>query len=252
MRNRPASVRLHVPNRLLQGAPTPIDASQSHYLRTVMRLRAGDAIFVFNAQDGEWRARLATPQRSRDQVVIEEALRPAAVEPGPALLLASIRRERLEWATEKACELGVAEIRAVITQNAHYRNPSVERMRAIATEAAEQCGRLTVPNIRPPGTLADILEEWPAERRLVMLTLDPKERSFADVAPLLAADKSPAGLIVGPEGGFDRSELDALTEAPFVVAVRLGALTLRAETAAIAALACYQALAGPWRSDQPE
>ena len=210
-----------------------MEEAQSRYLGTVMRRAVGDRLRLFNGRDGEWQARITTLGKRGAVAEAEVLLRPQAPEPDHWLLLSIIKRDALEWAIEKATELGVAEIHPVITARSQPARPNPDRLLAIATEAAEQCERLTVPVIHPPRPLEAVLRDWPDRRRLVAAI----ERG--DDAP---PDRQPGatGLLIGPEGGFNRMELDAMRRLPFLVPASLGPRILRAETAAIVGLALLQ------------
>jgi len=198
-----------------------------------MRRTVGDPLRLFNGRDGEWRARIVELGKRGAMVAPEVLLRPQAPEPDHWLLLSIIKREALEWAVEKATELGVAQIHPVITARSQPARPSPDRLRAISIEAAEQCERLTVPLIQPPRPLEAALRGWPAERRLIAAI----ERGEAAPA---APEAGPAALLIGPEGGFDPKELDAMRPLPFLVPASLGPRILRAETAVIVGLALLQ------------
>jgi 16S rRNA (uracil1498-N3)-methyltransferase len=228
--------RLHVPERLAAGGTLRVAGDRAHYLRHVLRLREGEPVLLFNAADGEWRATIKELQRHELALGIEALSRAAAPEPGPTLVFAPIRRNRLEWLVEKAVELGVAGLVPVITRRTVAKPEKVDRLQAIAVEAAEQCERLTVPTVAAPRPL----EGWLAER-------DP-------AAPCLLADERGEGMglaaawrlhpgaeiLIGPEGGFAPEETKHLRAAPGIVPVSLGPRILRAETAALYALACWQ------------
>lgn len=198
-----------------------------------MRRGAGDALRLFNGRDGEWRAVIRETTRRGARLEVERLLRPQAAEPDLWLLLSIIKRDALEWAVEKATELGVSDIHPVITARSQPARPSPERLRAIAVEAAEQCERLTVPAIHAPAPLETVLHGWPASRPLVAAI---ERQDAAGPPPPLAQ----AGLLIGPEGGFDPRELDGMRRLPFLVAASLGPRILRAETAAIVGLALLQ------------
>jgi 16S rRNA (uracil1498-N3)-methyltransferase len=232
-----APPRLFVDQPLAAGARLALGRPQAHYLRHVLRLRAGDMVLVFNGADGEWAARL---DGAREPVLLPaELLRPQRPEPGPTLLLAPIKRPRLEWLLEKVVELGVGRILPVLTERSVVRPEASQRLRARVVEAAEQCGRLTVPEIAEPMRLGAAVDAATAAGLL----------AFADEAgggaPLIAAlEAEPLdALLVGPEGGFAPPERTALLARPRVRPVSLGPLILRAETAAIYAMACWRAVA---------
>jgi len=227
------SIRLHVQAELVEGASVLLDEPQARYLGTVMRHTVGDRLRLFNGRDGEWRARITTLGKRGALAEAERLLRPQAPEPDHWLLLSIIKREALEWAVEKATELGVAEIHPIVTARSQPARPNPDRLRAIAIEAAEQCERLTVPVIHPPRPLEALLRDWPAGRPLVAAI----ERG-EDAPP--ARQAGPAALLIGPEGGFDPRELDAMRRLPFLVPASLGPRILRAETAAIVGLALMQ------------
>ena len=199
-----------------------------------MRRSAGDTLRLFNGRDGEWRAVIRETSKRGARLEAETLIRPQVPEPDLWLLISIIKREALEWAVEKATELGAAAILPVITQRSQPARPNPERLRVIATEAAEQCERLTVPIVHAPQPLDGLLRQWPNERALIAAV----ERD--DAAPPPPPISSAAGLLIGPEGGFDPRELDALRRLPFFVPASLGPRILRAETAAIVGLALLQ------------
>lgn len=236
--------------RLCVQAPLPEPAaeivltpSQAHRLAHVMRRAEGDAVRLFNGSDGEWLARLVRLDRKQARVRLLQRLRPQAAEPGPVLLLALIKRDGLDLVVEKATELGCARLSPLMTARTVTQPPNPARLAAIATEAAEQCGRLTLPTIDAPRPLAAVTAAWPAARPLLLCTTAAGAPSIARVLAEGRPADPPPSILVGPEGGFGPSELDELLRLPFVVPVSLGSLTLRAETAAIAALACCRAFA---------
>lgn len=205
-----------------------------------MRLAAGAEIAVFNARDGEWRARINSLRRGAATLAIETALRAPTTEQLPDLWLvfALLKRQATDLVIQKATELGVAAIFPVITMHSLGERINLARLEAIAREAAEQSERLSLPEIRAPQPLSDLLAGWPPTRRLVAAI----ERA---AAPPPAAGEGPTALIVGPEGGFAPAELDDLRARPFVEPATLGPRILRAETAAIVGLALLQAAPRP-------
>ena len=232
--------RLFVEAALAQGAAVALAPEQAHRLLHVLRAVRGDAVALFNGRDGEWRAVLAESKKHGATLTVEGRLREQAPEPDLWLLFAPIKRGPVDLMVEKATELGAAALHPVWTRHTDVQRLNLDRLRAIAIEAAEQCGRLTVPEIHPPRTLEQTIADWPADRRLIVLDESGKGEPIATKLSSLTDGR--AAILVGPEGGFAESELDALRALSFAVAVDLGPRILRAETAAIAALACYQAL----------
>ena len=230
MTERP--IRVHTEAPLAAGAVHDLDPKPAHYLARVMRARSGDVVRLFNARDGEWRAELTVAKRAVAAAPLER-VRPPAAEPGPTLALAAIKRAKLELVVEKASELGVASIRPLATAHAVVDRINRERLAAIATEAAEQCERLSVPAIAELTPLAAFLAGRPADRPLYAAL------ARADAPPLAAAVAAHGAgdLLIGPEGGFAGAERAAVVAAGGVVPVTLGPRVLRAETAAIAGLA---------------
>ncbi len=230
----PGSIRLFVDAPLAGGAEVAAGPGQAHYLGTVMRRGIGEPVCLFNGRDGEWLARITALTRDRASLAIQSQLRPQSPEPDLWLAFALLKRDATDLLAQKATELGVAVLRPVITERTAAARVNTARLTAIATEAAEQSERLTVPEIRAPCPLSALLASWPAERALYAAI----ERGSA---PMLAPATGPAALLVGPEGGFTDRELDVLARHDTVVPASLGPRILRAETAAIAGLALLQA-----------
>jgi len=241
-------IRLFVPGRLAAAARVALGRGQAHYLIHVMRLDAGDNVLLFNGRDGEWSAEVETLKKNQCQVAVLRRVRGQAAEEGPWLAFAPIKKAGTDLIVEKATELGASRLCPVFTRNTHAARVNSDRLLTRAIEAAEQCQRLTVPEIAEPLTLHELSEGWPKERRL--LVLDETGAGMPIVKVLRALQTNdrdaivPCGFLSGPEGGFDASELDALRKLDFVTTVGLGPRVLRAETAALSALACWQALVG--------
>lgn len=239
--------RLHVEAPLAAGFQVALERGQSHYLRHVLRLGAGAAVRLFNGRDGEWAGALAPIGRGDAAVEIGERTRPPEPAGGPWLLFAPVKRQRIDLIAEKATELGAARLIPVMTRHVAVERVNVDRLRAIAVEAAEQCERLTVPTVDAPRPLLDALAGWPAGRTLYVADERGAAPPIAD-----AAVSGAFALLIGPEGGFAPAELDAVRELAFSRPVALGARILRADTAAIAGLAILQAVVGDWRgSSEP-
>jgi 16S rRNA (uracil1498-N3)-methyltransferase len=240
-------IRLYVAAALAAGAPVALEAGQAHYLGNVMRLKPGDAVALFNGRDGEWRARIETLRRGAGTLVAEDRARAQDAPADLWLAFAPIKRARIDILAAAATELGVAALWPVLTRHAAVERVNAARLLANAVEAAEQCERLTVPAVFEPARLDEALARWPAERRILLCDETRTAPPIADVLAAAARPPEPWAVLVGPEGGFARGELDALGKVPFVTPVSLGPRILRADTAAVAALACWQALLGDWR-----
>ncbi|MDD9993446.1 MAG: 16S rRNA (uracil(1498)-N(3))-methyltransferase [Rhodospirillales bacterium] len=239
-----SAIRLFVESSLAAGAAVTLTANQAHYLRNVMRQAQGARVRLFNGRDGEWEGTIETlaPSRATVRPVTRLAVQPPA--PDLRLLFAPLKSERTRFVVEKATELGIGAIHPVLTRYGQTRRVNLERLRAHAIEAAEQCGRLEVPHVASPCSLTDALADWPAERRL--LVCDPEAPST--MAEAVEGDSGVSwAILIGPEGGFAPAEKRLLADHPAAVHARLGPRILRAETAVAAALACWQALAGDWR-----
>ncbi len=243
---KPAA-RLFVEAPLAPRVEIELSVGQAHYLRSVLRLGPGRRVLLFNGHDGEWLAELSQLRKSGGAALPVSQHRLQAPEPDLWLLFAPIKGERIDYLAEKASELGVSRLQPVMTRHTVVGRVNIERLRARAIEAAEQCERLSVPEMLKPLPLREALDAWPRERRLFACAEAGPVRPFADALAEEAAAKgrsAPCGVLVGPEGGFSPDELDLLRELAFVNAVGLGPRLLRADTAAIAALALWQALAG--------
>jgi len=237
--------RLHVKPGLALGGSVELETGQAHYLRSVLRLGRGAAVAGFNAADGEWLCRIAEVGKNRVWLTVEHQLRMPEPDADLWLLFAPIKRARSDWLVEKATELGASALLPVWTARTQSERLNLERLRAHAVEAAEQSERLSVPQLHRPEALDRVLAAWPAERPLMVCDESGAGKPISEAARRLAP--GPLAVLVGPEGGFDQTELDALGKLSFVTRIGLGPRVLRAETAALAALAVFQAIAGDWR-----
>jgi 16S rRNA (uracil1498-N3)-methyltransferase len=238
----PASLpRLFIDQLLIEGAEVRVDGGQAHYLTGVMRLKAGSQVKLFDDRSGEWLAEIAHLGKRDLLLRIEAQLRPREAAPDLWLLAAPIKKGRIDWVAEKACELGVARLRPVITRRTIVDRLNLDRLRAHMIEAAEQCGRTALPTLDEPVKLDALLKQWPAERALF----------FADEEgglPMLdVAKPGPAAILIGPEGGFTPEERAAIRALPQAVGISLGPRILRADTAVAAAVSLWMATAGDWR-----
>lgn len=238
-------IRLFVEGDLKAGAEVVPSADQAHYLITVMRLDLGGELLLFNGRDGEWRARLAQSGKRGRRLAVEAPTRVQSAGPDLELIIALVKRARLETVVEKAAELGVRGVRPVVTERASLQHPKLARLTAIAVEAAEQTGRLDVPHIHAPGKLDRLVEAWGGERRLMFCDEAGEAAPILDV--LSEASNQPWSILIGPEGGFSPRERALVRGLSGAVPVSLGPRILRADTAAICALGLWQAALGDWR-----
>jgi 16S rRNA (uracil1498-N3)-methyltransferase len=237
--------RLFVDADLAEAATVACSSAQANYLKNVLRLKPGDGILVFNGRNGEWRAELADAGKRGASILVRAAVRPQEGGPDIDYLFAPLKRARLDYLVQKATEMGVARLRPVLTHRTTPERVNVERMRANAIEAAEQCGILRIPQVGEPEKLDGVLAGWDAARPLIFCDEGSEERCpFTALARL---QPGPLALLIGPEGGFDEAERAKLLAQPFVTAISLGPRILRADTAAVAALALVNAVLGDWR-----
>ena len=237
-------IRLFIPHDLAAGAELALDPGQSRYLAAVMRQVAGDEVLLFNGRDGEWCARITVVGKRAVGVQAERLERPQWVGPDLDLVIALVKRGRLETIVEKAAELGARRVRLVTTERTNADRARVERLTAIATEAAEQTGRLDVPEIFEPVKLERLIKDWEPGRRLLFCDEAGDAKPVSEA--LAGAAAGPWGVLIGPEGGFSPKEREMLRALPFATAATLGPRILRADTAAISALTLWQAALGDW------
>jgi 16S rRNA (uracil1498-N3)-methyltransferase len=237
--------RLFVEADLAEGAAVPCNTEQANYLRNVLRLGAGDFILLFNGRDGEWQAEIAEAGRRGATLTVRRRTRPQEAGPDIDYLFAPLKRARLDYMVQKATEMGVARLRPIMTHRTTPERVNTDRMRANAIEAAEQCGILRIPEVHAPEKLDHVIAGWDPARALVFCDEGSEERcAFTTLAMV---SPGPLAVLVGPEGGFDEAERELLASQPFVVRISLGPRILRADTAAVAALALVNAVLGDWR-----
>lgn len=239
-------IRLFVSHDLAPGLELALDEGQSRYLGAVMRAKAGDELRVFNGRDGEWRALVAQVGKRAVTLQVIDPARPQTPAPDLDLVVALVKRGPLETIVEKAAELGARRVRPVITERTNADHTRVERLRAIATEAAEQTGRLDVPEITPPARLEALIAGWDEGRRLLFCDEAGDARPVLEALAGASGPAAPWAILIGPEGGFSPRERDLLRALPYAIPVTLGPRILRADTAAISALALWQAATGDW------
>ena len=237
--------RLYVEHPLAAGRSFDATPEQANYLLNVLRLKADAEVKVFNGRDGEWLARITETGKRRCALQCEASTRPQATAPDIHYLFAPLKHARLDYMVQKATEMGAAKLQPVLTRRTIVARVNEERMRANAIEAAEQCNILWVPETAEPKRLAQVLAEWDGERRLIFC--DEAASVASPLAALSELVPGPLAVLIGPEGGFDPEERAALRAAPFTVAISLGPRIMRADTAAVAALALVNAALGDWR-----
>ncbi len=239
-------IRLFVSGVLAHGATIETTAEHSHFLANVMRLKSGDRLAVFNGRDGEWEASVEAMGKRAMRMTAGARLRAQTMGPDLDLIVALVKRSRLEAIVEKATELGVRRLRPVITERTNADHTNVARLRSIAIEAAEQCGRLEIPEIHDPAKLNTVLDGWDDGRR--MMFCDEAGEAAPAAQALASFDNGPWAVLIGPEGGFSPSERARVRGLGSATPVSLGPRILRADTAAIAALALWQSALGDWPS----
>ncbi len=237
-----SKVRLFIDHPLVSGQAVPLTADQAHYLSGVMRLPAGTVIEVFNGRDGAFDAEIAQASKRGGALAVGAQVAPQRDPPDLWLIFAPIKKARTDFIVEKAAELGAARILPVQTDFTNSERIRQDRLQAHAVEAAEQCGGTFVPEVAELTSLSRLLEGWDPARRI--LWADESRVGPADA--LAGLPRGPWAVLIGPEGGFSAAERQRLRDATFVVPVSLGPRILRADTAAVAALALFQAHLGDW------
>ena len=238
-----SKVRLYVDHPLGEGQTVPLGPAQSRYLFSVMRLRGGDPVHVFNGREGEWHAEVAEAGKKGGTLLVRWPVAGQRMPPDLWLLFAPLKKTRTDFVVEKAAELGAARIVPVMTDFTNAERVRRDRLQAHAVEAVEQCGGTYVPEVAEAERLGAVLDDWPAERRLMFCD----ESLAGPGAALASAPAGPWAVLVGPEGGFSDAERARLREVPGSFPVGLGPRILRADTAAVAALTLWQAALGDWR-----
>jgi 16S rRNA (uracil1498-N3)-methyltransferase len=243
-----SSQRLFVEADLADGFELQATPEQANYLGNVLRMQPGDGVLLFNGRDGEWRASIGTRSKRAMTLVVGAQARPQEGGPDIDYLFAPLKRSRLDYMVQKATEMGVARLRPVLTRRTNAERVNVDRLKANAIEAAEQCGILRIPDVAEPEKLSSLLASWPQERLLIFCDEDAEVRDpVAALSPWRSMPTRPVAVLIGPEGGFDPAERDALLATGSVLRLSLGPRILRADTAAVAALALVNAVLGDWR-----
>jgi 16S rRNA (uracil1498-N3)-methyltransferase len=245
-----AAQRLFVEDDLTEGARVALSAEAQNYLLNVLRLRQGDAMLVFNGRDGEWRATVHMVSKRAAALRVEQWLREQTAPGDVHYAFAPLKQARLDYMVQKATEMGAARLTPVLTKRTQMRRVSAHRLRANAIEAAEQCGLLTIPETLEPIELDRYLAELEPQRPLLFCDEDAPA---ADALATLQAKRAelsarpPLAVLIGPEGGFDETERALILQRSNILRISLGPRILRADTAAVAALALIQAILGDWR-----
>lgn len=237
--------RLHVSQPLNAADAIEADSDQFNYLANVLRMTDGAEILLFNGRDGEWKAQIAYPTRKK--ILLKPILQTRLQPPKPDLhyLFAPLKTGRMDYLVQKAVEMGAGLLQPVMTQHVQGKITSLEKLRANVIEAAEQCGILAVPEVEEPIKLKDLLETWSASRRIIYC--DEGDEGQNPLPALGAIKEKQIALLVGPEGGFSQEERQMLRDHAAVTPIPLGPRILRADTAAVAALAVIQATLGDWK-----
>lgn len=260
-KDKKVRARLWVESDLSASAAITLNPADSHYVVTVMRLRTGDGLGLFNGRDGEWLGQIKSLNKRAVELTLTEKLRVQRPEPDLWLAFAPVKRARIDFIAQKATELGVSRLLPVMTARTNVARVNIARLRANAKEAAEQCERLALPEVSETQSLTELIDAWPPGRRLMFC-----DESLSGVPALemlqqagrggdLSSGESdpppgpgPWAILVGPEGGFNDEEQKLLRAQEFTLAVSLGPRLLRADTAALAALSLWQAALGDWRA----
>ena len=243
--------RLYVEAELATGKTLELERNQSHHLANVLRAAKGDRLLLFNGRDGEWCAKVSSLRKKAVTLTVQQKEREQIAKADLWLLFAPIKKGRLDYMVEKSVELGVGKLCPVSTERTAVRTIKPEKLAAHTRHAAEQCGALAVPSIEPMKALGDLLGDWPVSRQLIYCDEYGEALSMAAFLSGLSESRrtSPWAILIGPEGGFSERERRLLRGSDFVTAVSLGPLVLRADTAAVTAIALWQSLVGQWVSE---
>ena len=239
--------RLYVHGPLAAGCDVSLDRNQANYLLNVLRLGRGDAVLLFNGRDGEWQASLSGAAK-RAVAAVGSCLREQPPAGDLHFMFAPLKHARLDYLVQKAVEMGASRLQPVVTQHTHVARINLDRMRANVIEAAQQCGILSVPAVAEPMTFERVAGNFDTDRLLVFCDEDAEVKDpLAALLGARASREQPLAVLIGPEGGFAEEERATLIKRPNTVRIALGPRILRADTAAVAALALVQAVLGDWR-----
>lgn len=238
--------RVYVDQPLAPNCRVTFSREQVHYLRDVIRLGSDSAVAVFNGHDGEWRVKQLNLERKSGSGIAKEQIRTQSGGSGPDLFFAPVKKAATDFIAAKATELGVRALRPIITELTNTGRVNIERLQANAREAAEQCGRLDIPEIKLPIGLRELINAWPMPQPLIVADeTGDGDSAIKILSEIKVGGRAPA-FVIGPQGGFSKTELVFLRAFPFVKTIDLGPRMLRAETAVVATLTCWQATRGDW------
>ncbi|MEC8622125.1 MAG: 16S rRNA (uracil(1498)-N(3))-methyltransferase [Pseudomonadota bacterium] len=239
------SIRLYTEFELFSGASIALGSQQSHYINNVMRQKAGHFILLFNGVNGEWRGQIKDFGRGWCNILVSECTKRLTASADLWLLFAPVKKTRIDFIASKSTELGASVIQPVFTEFTRVGRVNIDRLKSNTIEAAEQCGALVIPEVREPENLMQLINIWPGERQLLVCD------NRIGRPPILNAlknlkERGSWAILVGPEGGFSECELDQIQQKANPVFVSLGPRILRADTAVVAALTCWQSVLGDW------
>lgn len=246
--SKKSKITLFIENPIITDSIISLGKGQSHYLANVMRRKNGDQILLFNGKDGQWQAEITQVSKKNTQVKVTKQTKQQLDEPDVWLCFAPVKNAPIYNIAQKATELGVAKLQPVITQNTITSKVNTDRIKANTIEAAEQCQRLTVPDVANPLQLEDMLDKWPNDRTLILCDESGNGTTF--IKAFNDPKKGKYAILIGPEGGFTQTEFELMRKCNYVKSVSMGPRILRADTAAIAALTCYMSILGDW-DEQP-
>ena len=244
MASKRAKIRLFVEGSLGDGQGIVVTKDQANYLFNVMRLKTGDNVLLFNGRDGEWSAEVVETGKRTGKLACRAQTAPLQMPPDLWLMFAPIKKARTVFIVEKATEMGAARIMPVMTRYTNSDRLHIDRLRAHALEATEQCGGTFIPEVSDLQKLANVLDEWPSDRRLMFC--DENREALPAIEALAKEQGGKWAILIGPEGGFSPEEIERLRGMEAVTSVTLGPRILRADTAAVAALTVWQSVLGDW------
>lgn len=239
-------VRLYSHTALSAGKIISLPEHQTHYLKNVLRHQCGDVIQLFNQESGEWQAEITALSKSKGQVTLANLLRKPVPEQEVGLLFAPLKQEPMSFLIEKATELGVTWLQPILSEYSQIPKVNVEKIERNCLEASQQCERLSIPKVSPLQKLEIVLNHWQEDMVLIVCLERQESMPIAKVLNQLSPDQK-VSFLIGPEGGLSSRDSDLLKRYPFVRFCKMGPRILRAETAAVAALICYQAIKGDWQ-----